>query len=198
MTINSFDIVFYTSIFILPGFIIKGIINSLTPPKRISEGLYFLSCLAYSICNLAIWSWLYKIIFPLHISHENWYWLSLIFITILGSLIVAIIIGIIKQKHVIINIFKKLKINIFDTIPTAWDFVFEKQEPSWLIVTLIDDTTIMGLYSNLSYSSSDYEERDIYIEEIYNINENEEWIKNNKSKGIYIPKNMIKTIEFLI
>ena len=198
MLIESFDVVYYTSIFILPGFLIKGIINSLSPPKKTSEGIYFLSCLAYSICNCAIWSWLYNIIYSLHDCSPYWYWVLLVLTTIIGSTIIAVIVGIFKQKALFGKLLNKLHLNFINPIPTAWDYCFSKQESSWLIITTTDDKTILGLYADSSFASSEQEERDIYIERIYDKNDEDDvWIENERSNGIYISKDMIKTIEFL-
>lgn len=197
MTIESFDIVFYTSIFILPGFIIKGIINVLTPPQKSGESVYFISCLAYSIINCALWSWIYKILYPLHESNSNLYWILLVLTTIVGALVIALCVGFIKQRQLINKIFNKIHIHYIDPTPTAWDYYFAKQEPIWVIVTLLDDSKVMGLFSESSFASSDSDERDIYIQEIYDIDEKKKWIKNENSCGIYISKNQIKTIEFL-
>lgn len=197
MTLANFDVVFYTSIFVLPGFLIKEIINSLSPPKKSSDGIYFLSCMVYSICNCAVWSWLYNIIYSLHINHPNWYWVLIVLTTILGAILFALIVGIVKQKHLISKLLRKSPLNFIDSTPTAWDYYFSKQKSAWIIVTLKDDKTVYGLFSDLSFASSEQEERDIYIEEIYDINGKNEWVKDERTDGIYIPKDMIKTIEFL-
>jgi hypothetical protein len=65
MTIDSLDVVFYTAIFIMPGFIIKSIIDTLNPPKKINDSIFFILCLAYSLVNCAVCSWAYVLIRPL-------------------------------------------------------------------------------------------------------------------------------------
>ena len=56
MSIDSFDVVFYTAIFVLPGFVVNGVINTVNPPKKHNEGVFFLKCIGYSIVSCAIWS----------------------------------------------------------------------------------------------------------------------------------------------
>jgi hypothetical protein len=53
MKIESLNIVSYTSLFLLPGFFIRGILAQLNPLKKLSDSLAFLSYLMYSIINLA-------------------------------------------------------------------------------------------------------------------------------------------------
>ena len=55
---------------------------------------------------------------------------------------------------------------------------------------------MFGLYSYNSFTSSENEDRDIYVEKGYKIGETGEWIEDEESEGFYIPKNEIKYIEF--
>lgn len=195
MTIDSFDVVYYTCIFILPGFIMRAVIDAITPSGRTSDSKYYLSCLAYSIVNCAVWSWIYKILNDK--VYGKLYWIEIVLVTIIGAVIVATFIGIIKQSGIIKKLLNKVKINISNPIPTSWDYFFSKQKSNWIVVTLVNGKSVMGFYSFESFASSDPEERDIFIEEVYDVNDEYKWIKNEKSKGILISKDQISTIEFL-
>lgn len=197
MTIDSLDVVFYTCIFLLPGFVIKCVIDALIPPVRYNETKYFFSCLLYSIVNCAIWSWVYILVAPIAINNSVAYWLLLLSITIVGATILAFLIGLIRQKKVTEWLFSKIKVHKVHPIPTAWDYFFSKQEEAWIIVTLKNGKTVYGKYSTESFASSDYEERDLYIEKTYSISEDMSWIEDEASKGILISKDEIETIEFL-
>ena len=89
MVLNSFDVVYYTSVFILPGFIIKGIINITNPSTKTTDNIYFISCLMYSIISCAVWSWFYVLVNPLKNSKEVLYWVVCILVTIIGALIIG-------------------------------------------------------------------------------------------------------------
>ncbi len=197
MLIESFDVVFYTAIFVLPGFIINGIILAFNPTKKVSEGVLLLKCLLYSIVHCALWSWMYKLIFGIASKYPKMYWFVLVLTTIIAASILAVIISLIQQNQVIRKMLAFFKINIQHSIPTAWDYCFSRNKSNWLIVTLVDGSTIYGWFSTESFSSSDTEERDLYVEKIYSIDDNNTWIENESNEGIYIPKEQIKTIEFL-
>lgn len=197
MLIESFDVVFYTAIFVLPGFIINGIVSAFNPTQKLSEGVLLLKSILYSIIHCAIWSWLYKIVFKIEKLYPKTYWFVLVLITIIAASILATIIGLIQQKQLIRKALSCLNIHISHSIPNSWDYCFSKNESTWLIVTLVDDNVIYGWFSTKSFSSSDTEERDLYIEKIYSIDDNNTWIENESIDGIYIPKEQIKTIEFL-
>lgn len=199
MKLESLDIFLYTSIFLLPGYIINEIINTLNPPKRNNSDKLFLTYLSLSIINCAIWSWLYYIVFKYINKEKIIFWVILVFITVIGSFIVGLSIGIVKQKKWILCIADKLGIRNINPIPSAWDYFFAQQSPAWVIITLIDNTQIAGLYSSNSFASSDIEERDIYIEKAYKLIETDGgviWEENKKSTGVLITKEQIKFIEF--
>lgn len=75
MTIDSINVVFYTCIFLLPGYIIQEIITSLTPSKQYSDNVKLLRFLGYSILNLAVWSWLYMIVLNELKSDQALHWI---------------------------------------------------------------------------------------------------------------------------
>lgn len=195
MTVDSFEIVFYTAVFVLPGFIVNCIIDSINPPKKHNDGIFFLKCLGYSIISCAIWSWLYLILIKCDNLHYIVKWVLLVLISLIGSSIVGLVISVFKQKQIIKKILEKMNVNTIHTTPTAWDYIFSKQECSLVIITLLDDTQLYGWYSNDSFTSSDSDERDIFVELAYSY-KNGKWTIDNESAGFYVPKDQIKYIEF--
>lgn len=125
------------------------------------------------------------------------YWIWTLLITIVVAALLAFIIGVIKQKEVIDWLFKKMKVNKIHPIPTAWDYYFSKQEESWVIVTLKSGKTIYGKFSTESFASSDSDERDLYIEKTYSINDDMTWKENGTNMSILIKNDEISTIEFV-
>ncbi len=146
MTIDSFEVVFYTCIFLLPGFIIKSVMDTLVPPTKHNDTKYFFSCLLYSIVDCAVWSWVYLLLNKISEEHPIIYWILLLIITVVGATLLAVFIGIIKQKGFIELLFSKMRINKIHPVPTAWDYYFSKQEESWIIVTLKNGKTIYGKF----------------------------------------------------
>lgn len=197
MVVESFDIVFYTAIFVLPGFLISCIIDATNPPRRYNEGIYLLKCLIYSIEHYAVWSWAYSLLFNHDFKYFTIYWMSIVLTTLIGATIISILIVFIKQKQILYIVFEKIGIKSIHSTPTAWDYKFSKQESDFVIVTLIDNTIIRGLYCTDSFSSSDYEERDLYLEKLYVLSNKHNWVEAKDNNGVYIAKNQIKYIEFL-
>ena len=197
MVIDSFDIVFYTAVFVLPGFLMTSIIDTLNPTQKKSEGVLLLKSILYSIIHCAVWSWAYKLIFQLETTHPYFYWLVLITFTILAATVLALLIGVVKQKQLLRKALLYCNIYCPHSIPNSWDYALGKAEGSWVIGTLTDDSVIYGEYSTKSFASSDPDERDLFLEKTYIPDENGTWIEASRNEGIYIQKDQIKTIEFL-
>jgi len=86
-------------------------------------------------------------------------------------------------------------INPVHPIPTAWDWYFKKPHHRWIIITLKDGTTFGGRFGSDSFASSDPTERDVFVERIWNIDENGQW-KDTGEKGLLIAHGEIRTLEF--
>lgn len=195
LPVDSFDVVFYTCIFLLPGFVIKSIIDAFVAPAKHNETKYFFTCLLYSIVNCALLSWAYLLLNTISEKHPIIYWILLAGVTLIGATFIGFFIGLIRKKELIDVLLKKIRIEKIPSIPTAWDYYFSKQKESFVIITLKDDTKMYGWYSSESFVSSDCEERDIYIQIGYKYKE-DAWIVDEESEGFYIPKEQIKIIEF--
>ncbi len=124
MTIDSFDTVFYTAVFLLPGFIINNIIDLTNPPPKHKDSIFFLKCFCYSIISCAIWSWLYLLIIHGIQLYETLRWILLISVSLIGSIIIGVILAIIKQYQYFDHLLQKFNVRTIHSIPTAWDYIF--------------------------------------------------------------------------
>ena len=196
MILENWETIVYTCVFLLPGFIINELVDSIVPPKAFKELKFFFSCIIYSIINLAVWIWLDIIIFEKLKSKTIPFYIILSSSNIVTSIITGTLIGLIKHCELPRKIFRLFKVHMNNPIPTAWDYFFNKKEPCFVVVTLKSGKTVYGLYSTESFASSENSERDLYIEETYNFNDEKEWKKIPRNKGIYINREEIETIEF--
>lgn len=174
----------------------NSVIDSTNPPRSYSDGIYFMKCLSLSIVNCACWSWLYLIIINIEFKQLFLKWVVLLAITIAGAMLVALLLAVIKQRKITDKLLLKMRINTIHSTSTAWDYYFSKQKAAFVIITLMDGTTLRGWFSSDSFSSSDSKERDIYIEKGYRLNEIGAWELDTESNGVYISKGQIKYIEF--
>lgn len=185
--------------FIIPGFIVVGTIERIIPKRKKDYSLKLLDFFIYSFINLILWAIIiYLICINIEWWKEQyfWLWLIIIFITIISPFLISLFIIYINKEELVRKICKKFKINLIEPEPSAWDYKFSKREAEWVIVTLTDDSIIAGFMGGLSFISSNEDERDIYINEVYTIDDNNNWSIRENTNGILIKAEYIKYIEF--
>jgi len=119
-------------------------------------------------------------------------WFSMIFV---GPAILGVLLGINIQKNRLRRFCQWCGLNPVHAIPTAWDWKFRNMPPQWVFVTLKDDTQFAGFCGLGSFMSSDPAERDVYIEKIYDIDEDNNWSSRGENSLLIAPGE-VKTIEF--
>ncbi len=199
MSISGFDMLFYTLAFVVPGFILNNTVTIFIPQKSEQPQIAFLKFIYFSCLNYGIWSWLIYLLFKTNYSINHPIWTAFIWATIIliSPLVLGIIIGIISEKQYVRIILQKIGLTPAHMIPTGWDYWFSKAVgDNWIIVTLKDDTIIPGKFGSRSFASSDPNDRDLYLEEVYSISEENEWVITPGTGGILINGDQIKYIEF--
>jgi len=113
-----------------------------------------------------------------------------------GPAIFGSFLGFWVQKRPLRRWLDLIGINLVHPTPTAWDWWFKQPHWRWIIITLKDGTTFKGYYGPDSFASSDPAERDVFVEKIYEVDENGQWIETG-DKGLFIAHGEIRTLEFL-
>lgn len=186
--------------FLIPGFITTYIIRRVIPKVDKDYKTSVLENFIYSFLNIFLWA---IPIYKIYINIGWWnkkillLWLVCLLIIFVSPIIIASVIIIFYQKEVFRQLCQYFNISSIDTEPSAWDFKFKKIENEWVIITLKDKTTIGGYIGVNSFISSNCKERDLYIDEQYEISKNGEWKKVNRTDGIWIKNDEIKYVEFL-
>ena len=111
------------------------------------------------------------------------------------AILVALLIAKIMQEQVIRKILSWFHVYTKHSIPTSWNYVFSKPDTQFITVTLTNGEQISGIFSTESFASESPNDKDIFIEQMYNINGNK-WELIEGNKGILILGENIRTIEF--
>lgn len=190
---SSPDTVYLVIGFIVPGLIIIFVRAQFITGRTIKHGDALLSYLTVS----AIY---YAAILPaiLYISSVEsiWrlyaVWSLAIFVlpTILG-----ILLGVSVQREWFRRVLRYFSLNPVHVMPTAWDWKFSSMQNQWILATLKDGTKFAGFCGNDSFFSSDPGERDVYIQWVYDIDDNNNWVCPGH-KSVLIASGEIKTVEF--
>ena len=118
-------------------------------------------------------------------------WFSLIF---LGPTVFGVVLGVLSKIGIIRGLMHKFGINPVHAMPTAWDWKFGNIKRQWVILTLKNDIKFAGYCGRKSFMSSEPSERDIYIEKIYDLDEDNCWIDGGE-KSLWIAYGEIRSIE---
>lgn len=189
-------------VFLVPGFIFRIVEGQFAYlDKRLDWGRFALGLLARSTIVYAIVGpWIFQSWQSGWIqSHPVAAIYLFASLALLLSVALGIFAGIVRQKEWLRKFIERFDLKPFEQhdIPTAWDRVFSKAEPSWIIVTFKDQSQVTGWYGSDSYVSSDPDERDLFISSTVRTNEKGELEIAENSGGVYIRIDEIKTIEFI-
>ncbi len=178
MTISGFDALFYTLAFLVPGFILHATLSMFVPTRAEQTQLSLLRLLFFSSLNYAVWSWLIFIVIStgFYSAHPYLTAAAWVIVVLVSPVVLGIVLGRLSQKEALRRAFQRIGINTIHEIPTAWDYKFSKTDRAvWILVTLKDGSQVAGLYGSRSVASSESSERDLYIQEIYQITGDGPW-----------------------
>lgn len=189
MTFDSLEYVIYTAYFVLPGYIIDNVIESIVPRGSKSDGEKILRCIGYSLIELACWYWLISRI-------KGGSWLQLLISIALTSVVTGLVLGGLTKYQPIRRLMARFDIMVQNPFSTAWDFKFANLvDGRRIVVALTDGSFVRGLYYSKSMTSSNVNSRDIYLEQCCMIDEDSgEWYLMEHNDGVWIPEKSIKYI----
>src|SRR5262249_29872947 len=112
--------------------------------------------------------------------------------------IFGMLLGISAQKEWGSRIASWFNLSTVHVIPTAWDWRLSRVSRGgmYVMVTLSSGGRVAGFFGPNSFASSDSDERDIYVEEEYTVDETGKWEARTEKVGVLIPAKEIKYIEF--
>lgn len=178
--------------FFIPGFISIKIYDLLVPSERRDYSKSLFEIISYSAINFAALSWLIILIHSenFYINHVILYFFSIFFILFIAPILWPFFILKLFSWKPIANL-------IVHPIQKPWDYVFGKKQPYWLIVSLKDGRKIGGIFNSKSFASSNPAEEEIYLEEVWKLDDDGKFLEpNERTEGIIILSGEILSIEF--
>ena len=198
MQVDSATALFIALTFVVPGFIVHSTLSVLVPRREDRTELSFARFLTLSAFNYAVWSWLvYLLLTSQWLRDRPAFWsLCWALIILPGPVLVGLIWGIVSQREWDRRILLRLGLQPVHPIPTAWAWRFGTMKTGhWILVRLKDGSQVAGYFGGKSFASSDPAERDLYVEQVWSI-ENGRWTKESPGKGILLSRGEISSIEF--
>ncbi len=180
------------TVFFVPGFLCIKVYRLFFPEVNADFSKDFYQAIGFSLLNAIIFS------YPLYLINVNnllsknpfVFYLVFIFAVIIAPILCVYIFYIISKK-------KWFSKSLINPTKSPWDSFFSNRESYFVIVTLKSGKLIGGKYGTNSYSSTFPNPKEIYLEEVWKLNENSGFVKKRKqTEGIFISSDEISTIEF--
>ena len=179
---------------IVPGAVMLSVRAQLLTGRVRSHAENLLNYIVFSLIYYAL---TFPFIEPVLSLRGGWgvraiVWVAL---TVLGPAVFGLGLGIVAQKEWPKWLTDKLGLNVVHPSPTAWDWRFARIPAGgiFVMVTLSNNASVAGL---LRFASSDVAERDLYLEEEWDVSDQGQWTKRPEKVGILIPAKEIKYVEF--
>ena len=198
MTFSSFDAVFYTAGFLVPGFVWSAVLSMLVPRRTVAGEVRFVSFLTLSSINHGLWSWALLLIFRAGLMERYPYWSAvwLFVIIFVSPVVLGLLSAWMQQKQAVARFLRRFGFRTIEPAPTAWDWHFSRQTPYWVVVTLKNGSRVYGLFGLRSFAGDDPGHRDLYLEATYRPVETGDWAPVEDTAGILIMPDEIAAIEF--
>jgi len=176
-------------IFFVPGFISLRIYDLLIPSERRDFSKSLFDAVAYSALNFGALSWLIGLMRSGRLSAPWWYVSVFAVLVVFPAIWPPLLLWIRKrpwfdEKFVGVN-------------ARVWDSIFAERRQYWVIVHLKDERRIGGLYSSNSLTSSSPAGPEIYLEQVWRLDDAGHFLEPIESTaGILILGDEILALEF--
>ncbi|WP_277623049.1 DUF6338 family protein [Burkholderia seminalis] len=190
--ITSVDKLYLAVLFLIPGFVCMktySIFNGerLDASKALVDALAY-SCLIYAAFSWAIY-WVQTIgRYQLPLFCYVVFWTAILFLVPAGG---AVSWFFLRRTRWMASLLPH-------PLGKAWDYVFSRREPSYVIITLTSGKRVGGAYGGDSFASSYPYDEQIYVEEVWDLDEEQGFSQRHvRSRGMLISANNIESIEFI-
>jgi hypothetical protein len=178
-------------LFVFPGLVSTQVYRLIMPARPTAWGDSLLQSLFYTAIN-------FTLLFPLvpfvvntsnQEQHPALYWLAIVALILFGPIAWAFILRALFKSKAIAS-----RIQI--PFPTPWDYFFDLRQPTFLLITLTNGSRVGGFWGPDSYAGSFPNDGDIYLEAVYDLDENGRFGEAKKDTlGLLIRRDQYTCVE---
>jgi hypothetical protein len=193
------DVIWYTFLFLIPGFLTAFWINLFLPLRPGSDNKNLLTYVLWSAALALPWLLFQGWHGQLSHFHRFRELVLLVAFLLVAPLLTALLLSKIVNNadRYPWKAFQKLfRIRTIHPIASAWDKTFLEIEDGWVLITLKDGTRVGGTWDAKSTASSDPTERDIFLPRPFRVDTDGNWTETPDSMGILIKADQLAMIEF--
>jgi hypothetical protein len=193
--------------FLIPGLIWKQTADLMSPYRSGKKAELLeclkLSCLNY-LCAAIPFGLLYVFCCPADVEpslkcmkSHLFYFTLWIFPVFILPVLLGYLTGKLAANEAIKGWFRRFGVSVLNPAPTAWDYVFAREERYWARIELTDGKLVEGIFGSASLASDVKEARDLFLENVYELDESTgKYEVSGRNQGVWINQSQIKTIIF--
>ncbi|MCJ2110226.1 DUF6338 family protein [Methylobacterium sp. E-025] len=193
--LKNLDNVYLVLAFVVPGLVISVVRAQFITGRTLKQSENILFFISISAFYYAIALPIIEVLIEADLTgwKRGVSWIS---VFVCGPTICGLLLGLIAQRGIGRWVAHKLGVNPIHSSPTAWDYKFSSDRGPRFVLVTMDGAKVGGIFGEKSFAASDPTERDIYLEEIWDVSEAGEWSQRPERVGILIPAKQVKLIEF--
>lgn len=179
--------------FVIPGFISIKAYELLFPTQPVSSTDKIIDAIAYSCINYAILIWPILLVEKarVQVPYPNLYALFYMFVLFIAPIIWVIVWKWIRER----DFFQAM---VPHPTQKPWDFVFGQRKTYWVVVMLKDGRKIAGMYGLNSFASSAPAKEQIYLEQVWILNEEGGFDRPaEQTAGVIVLESEIVSVELM-
>lgn len=179
-------------VFVVPGFVAMKTHDLLIPAERRDWGSSLVEVISYSMLNLALLFWA---VYLLHregfqAEHPAAYFLGMFGVLFVAPAVWAILARGLRSLRIVQRF-------VVDPRPTAWDFFFDQRRRGWVLFHLKTGQKLGGLFAEGSTAAAYPYLPDIYVEEVWRIDEQGRFFERiEQTGGALVKRDDCSHIEF--
>ena len=192
MEIWDFNKLYLFIFFVIPGFVSLKTYELIFVGYKKDASNLIVDAVAYSCINYSI---LFFFIFQvesnnLKIDYPVWYALFYACVFFIAPVVWVLILKKLRQS----NWMQKW---LPHPTARAWDYVFGKNKPYWVIINLKDGKKIAGLYGTNSFTTSGNFREEVFLEKAWRLNKSGGFERERtNSEGVLVVSSEIESLEF--
>ncbi|MCX2781528.1 DUF6338 family protein [Microbulbifer thermotolerans] len=179
--------------FVIPGFVAIKAYELFFPSQRMDSSKQVVDAVAYSCFNYSVLIWPIYLVehYDLQSKYPFAYGAFYFFVFFIAPVFWVYLWKKIRQTEY----FQKL---VPHPTQKPWDFVFGQRKAYWVIVNLKNGEKVAGMYGPNSFASSAPADEQIYLEQLWVLNEDDGFERPaEQTAGVIILSSEIKSIELI-
>lgn len=201
---TTYEALIIIALIFVPGIILSQLVRSAIAfyPETVNAWHFiamgavglFLHALVFPFWTRYVVDWYIDSTIDDHWQNTYAWFIVVIFI---WPVLAGVFIAWLVRRKIVDKLLDKLGMSYVDRTPTAWDWAVRVPETRWIRVYLNDGKIVAGWYGKKSFSSLYHSKRDIYLEQMWLLDD-EETITEPQANtdGVWISHEAIRNIVF--